>query len=155
MKAFTKSTKARDVVRNWHLVDCQGKILGRLATDIAQKLMGKAKPYFVRNLDCGDYVVVINARLVEVSGKKETEKVYGKYSGYPAGLKQKPLWQIRDEKPKEIIRHAVMGMLPKNKLRDRLITRLNIYPDAENPYKDKFAGETIREKKEVSTVTQK
>lgn len=134
----TKSTKISDIKRAWHLVDVNDAVLGRAATEIAHKLMGKAKPYFVRNLDCGDYVVVVNARHVAVTGKKEKQKMYGRYSGYPGGFKQKALWQVRSEKPTEVIRHAVMGMLPKNKLRDRLITRLYIYPEAEHPYKDKF-----------------
>lgn len=135
---MTHSTKAGDIKRAWHLIDVKGKVLGRVATEIAQKLMGKSKPYFVRNLDCGDYVVVINSSHVATTGKKEKQKLYGAYSGYPGGLKQKALWQVRKEKPTEIVRHAILGMLPKNKLRDRLITRLYIYPEAEHPYQDKF-----------------
>ena len=138
MQNLTRPTKANKIERSWHLVDAQNKILGRLATEIAGKLMGKSKPYFVKNLDCGDYVVVINTRQVQVTGRKEKEKLYGRYSGYPGGLKQKPLWQLRAEKPTEIIRHAVWGMLPKNKLRDRLITRLYIYPESAHPHKDKI-----------------
>lgn len=134
----TQSTSIDEVKRSWHMVDVKDKILGRISTDIAQKLMGKAKPYFVRNLDCGDHVVVINARYVAVTGKKEKKKMYGNYSGYPGGLKEKALWQMRKEKPAEVIRHAVYGMLPKNKLRDRLITRLYVYPEAEHPYKEKL-----------------
>ena len=122
------------------MVDVKDNVLGRVATDIAHKLMGKAKPYFVQNLDCGDNVVVINARHVVVTGKKEKQKLYSHYSGYPSGLKQKALWQVRKEKPTEIIRHAVMGMLPKIKLRDRRITRLYVYPDAEHPYKEKLTN---------------
>lgn len=136
---MTTSTKKDDITRSWHLVDVKGKVLGRIATDIALKLMGKSKPRFVRNLDCGDYVVVVNAKDVAVTGGKEKEKLYGNYSGYPSGLKQKALWQVRAEKPTQIVRHAVWGMLPKNKLRDRLITRLYIYPESIHPYTDKFA----------------
>ncbi|MBI2404679.1 50S ribosomal protein L13 [Candidatus Gottesmanbacteria bacterium] len=135
---MTHPTKAGDIKRTWHLIDVKGKVLGRVATEIAQKLMGKSKPYFVRNLDCGDYIVVINSSHVATTGKKEKQKLYGAYSGYPGGLKQKALWQVRKEKPTEIVRHAVLGMLPKNKLRDRLITRLYIYPEEEHPYKTKF-----------------
>ena len=138
MKA-TKPTKAEMIKRAWHLVDIKDKILGRSATQIALALMGKGKPYFTRNLDCGDYVVVINSRFVAVTGKKEKEKVYSRYSGYPGGLKQKALWQLRQENPTEIVRRAVLGMLPKNKLRDRMITRLFIFPETDHPYKDKFA----------------
>ena len=134
----TKPTKISDITRTWHLIDVKDKVLGRIATDIALSLMGKSKPYFVRNLDCGDFIVVVNAKYVATTGKKEKQKLYGNFSGFPGGLKQKALWQMRAEKPTEIIRHAVWGMLPKNKLRDRLITRLYIYPEAEHPYKDKI-----------------
>ncbi|MBI4066620.1 50S ribosomal protein L13 [Candidatus Gottesmanbacteria bacterium] len=138
MKPTTKSTKASQIQRRWHLFDVKDRILGRAATQIAHTLMGKAKPYFVRHMDCGDYVVVTNAVHVAVTGKKEGEKMYTRYSGYPGGLKKKALWQVRAEKPTEIVRHAVYGMLPKNKLRDRLITRLWVYPESEHPYKEKF-----------------
>ncbi len=138
MKHTTPGTKASQIERSWHIIDVKNKVLGRIATDIAQKLMGKAKPYYVPHLDCGDHVVVINARHIAVTGHKEKEKLYGRYSGYPGGLKQKPLWLMRQEKPTEVIRHAVKGMLPKNKIQDRIITRLYIYPETEHPYKDKI-----------------
>ncbi|EKD87554.1 MAG: 50S ribosomal protein L13 [uncultured bacterium] len=138
MQGKTKPTKASNIKRTWHLVDVKDKVLGRIATDIAGKLMGKSKPYFVRNLDCGDYVVVINAKHVAVTGKKEKQKTYTNYSGYPGGDKTKALWQMRIEKPTEIIRRAVFGMLPKNKLRDIMITRLYIYPEKEHPHGDKI-----------------
>lgn len=138
MKTTTQSTKKMQIVRTWHLFDVKDRVLGRVSTEIAQALMGKSKPYFVRHLDCGDHVVVINATQVAVTGKKESDKLYTKYSGFPGGLKTKALWQVRKEKPTKIIRSAVYGMLPKNKLRDRLITRLWIYPEADHPYKDKF-----------------
>jgi large subunit ribosomal protein L13 len=134
----TKSTKVSEIKRTWHMVDVKDQILGRMSTQIALKLMGKSKPYFVRNEDCGDYVVVINAKYVKVTGRKEDEKLYSHFSGYPGGLKQKPLWKVREEHPEELIRHAVMGMLPKNKLRARLITRLYVYAEADHPYKDKL-----------------
>lgn len=134
----TRSTKIKDVQRNWHLIDVKGQVLGRAATGVALKLMGKGKPNFVKNLDCGDHVVVINAAHVVTTGRKEKEKLYGNYSGHPGGLKQKALWQVRREKPTEPLRHAVFGMLPKNKLRDRLVTRLYIYPEADHPYKAKL-----------------
>lgn len=138
MKSATQPTRISEVKRAWHVFDVKDKVLGREAVKIAHALMGKSKPYFVRNLDCGDFVVVLNASRVATTGKKETQKLYGNYSGYPGGLKQKALWQVRQEKPTEVIRHAVFGMLPKNKLRDRLITRLYVYPESEHPYKDKF-----------------
>lgn len=133
-----KPTKAKDIIRSWHRIDVKGRVLGRIATQIAHTLMGKSKPYFVRHLDCGDYVVVVNSAHVVLTGKKETQKLYTRYSGYPGGLKVKALWQVRKEKPTELIRHAVWGMLPKNKLRDRLITRLYVYPGADHPYQTKF-----------------
>jgi large subunit ribosomal protein L13 len=138
MNNSTLSTKASEIKRTWHLMDVKGQILGRAATQVALKLMGKSKTNFVRNMDCGDYIVVINAAHVETTGKKEKEKLYGNYSGHPGGLKQKALWQVRQEKPTEPLYKAIFGMLPKNKLRDRLITRLYVYPEAEHPYKDKF-----------------
>lgn len=138
MKTATQSTKKNQIARTWHLFDVKDQVLGRVATRIAHALMGKAKPYFVRNLDCGDYVVVVNAVHVAVTGKKEAEKLYTRYSGFPGGLKTKALWQVRQEKPAEIIRRAVFGMLPKNKIRDRLITRLYIYPETDHPYQDKY-----------------
>lgn len=127
-----------DIDRRWHLADVHGQVLGRAATRIAHALMGKSKSNFVRHLDCGDYVVVINAAHVAVTGKKESDKRYTRYSGYPGGLKTKALWQVRKEKPTLIVRHAVWGMLPKNKLRNRLITRLWVYPESDHPYGDKI-----------------
>ncbi len=134
----TTSTKASEISRVWYLVDAKDKILGRVAVEIAAKLIGKSKPYFVRNLDCGDFVVVINAKHVKVTGHKEKEKLYTRYSGYPGGLKTKALWQLREENPTEIIRRAVMGMLPKNKLRDKMITRLHVNPEAAHKFGSKI-----------------
>jgi large subunit ribosomal protein L13 len=134
----TPATKISELEHNWQLVDVKDKVLGRVASEIAQKLIGKSKKNYVRNLDCGDNVVVINAAHFIVTGRKDKQKLYGNYSGHPGGLKQKALWQVRKEKPTEPVRHAVWGMLPKNKLRDRLVTRLFIFPEAEHPYKDKF-----------------
>lgn len=134
----TNATKVSEIARSWHLVDVKNKILGRIAGEIALKLTGKGKPNFVRNLDCGDFVVVVNASSVAVTGGKEKEKMYDAYSGYPGGRKEKALWQLRAEKPTLVIRHAVMGMLPKNKLRDRLKTRLYIYAGSDHPHANKF-----------------
>lgn len=141
MNKLTAPTKAKEITRSWHIFDVKDKVLGRVAVEIAHALVGKAKPNFVRNLDCGDYVVVINSKDVAVTGKKEKEKMYGRYSGHPGGLKEKALWQMRVEKPNEVIERAVAGMLPKNKLRDRLMTRLHVFKDAEHPYNDKFKAQ--------------
>ena len=138
MKKFTDSTKISEVKRFWHLIDLKGKTLGREATAIATFLMGKGKPYFVRNMDCGDYVVVINAKEVVVSGKKEQKKEYYRYSGYPGGLKKEKLEHLRARKPEEIIRHAVSGMLPQNRLRDKMLTRLYVFIGEQHSYGDKF-----------------
>ena len=135
---MTKATKASDIKRSWHLVEVNGEILGRISSEIAKLLMGKSKPYYVRNLDCGDYVVVINASSVKVTGKKETDKKYYRHSGYPGGLRVEALRELRESKPEEIIRHAVKGMLPQNKLRDRMLTRLFVYRDEIHPYTDKL-----------------
>lgn len=135
---LTKPTKAGELTHEWHEINVKGKVLGRVATEIAHLLMGKGKPNYTPHLDCGDNVVVVNANEYVVTGNKNKDKLYGNYSGYPGGLKQKALWQVRQEKPTEPVRKAVFGMLPKNKLRDQLITRLYIYTTADHPYKDKF-----------------
>lgn len=134
----TKQTKLKDITREWHLVDAKGKILGRVATEVAQKLMGKSKVYFVPNLDCGDHVVLINADRVEVSGKKEEKKKYTNYSGYPGGLKARTYAEVKEQNVKEIIVHAVNGMLPKNKLRAEMLKRLHIFSGAEHDFAEKF-----------------
>src|SRR3989344_2944580 len=138
MDKTTKATKDADIKRSWHLVDVNGKILGRISSEIAKLLMGKSKPHYVRNLDCGDYIVVINASGVKVTGKKEENKKYYRHSGYPGGLRMQTFKELKDSKPEEMIRHAVKGMLPQNKLRDRMLTRLFVYRDENHPYTDKL-----------------
>lgn len=133
-----KTISEKDIKRDWHLIDAKDQILGRVSTQIAELLMGKGKPYFVRNLDCGDFVVVINAKEVKVTGKKETQKKYYRYSGYPGGFKAEALQDLRQRRPNEVIKHAVSGMLPQNRLKSKMLKRLLIYPEAEHPYKDKF-----------------
>ncbi|MBP9719377.1 MAG: 50S ribosomal protein L13 [Candidatus Levybacteria bacterium] len=127
----TVSTKASEIKREKHVIDVKGKVLGRVSTEIAQLLMGKAKPYFVRNLDLGDFVTVINAKEVSLSGKKETDKKYYRYSGYPGGLTIETADKLRIRKPTDLVRHAVKGMLPQNKLRDTMLKRLVIYAGEE------------------------
>lgn len=138
MNKATKPTKSQDIKREWQLLDAKSRVLGRLATQIAGLLMGRQKPYFVRNLDCGDYVVAINASQVKVTGKKLEQKTYYRHSGYPKGLKAEPFKKWLKEKPEQIIIHAVRGMLPQNKLRDRMLRRLHVFAGEEHPYKDKF-----------------
>ncbi len=136
--AITKSTKATDIQREWQLIDVKDQVLGRVASQIAQLLMGKGKAYFVRNLDCGDYVVVLNAKEVKVTGKKEEQKNYYRHSGYPGGFRQETLKELRARKPQDIITHAVKGMLPQNRLRDKMLTRLFVFEGEEHKYADKF-----------------
>lgn len=134
----TRATKAKEIKRDWHLMDAQGQILGRLAVNIAALLMGKNKPALVPYLDGGDYVVVINAAKVEVTGRKHDNKLYYRHSGYPGGFKKVTFSQQMAKDPTEIIRQAVEGMLPKNKLRDQRLARLKIFVDKEHNYEDKF-----------------
>jgi len=138
MEKVTISTKVKDIKREWHLVDAKGKILGRIATDIAQKLMGKNKAYYVPNLDCGDHVVLINSDRVEVSGNKEKNKKYTNFSGYPGGLRTRTYEEVKKQSSKEIITHAVRGMLPKNKLRAEMLKRLHVFNAAEHDFTEKF-----------------
>lgn len=138
MQKLTKPTKTSDIERAWHLIDVNNAILGRNATKIANLLMGKGKAYFARNMDCGDYVVIVNAANVKVTGDKEKQKTYTRYSGYPGGLKRARLEEVRAKKPEEIVRHAVTGMLPKNKLRAQFLKRLYVYADDKHPYLEKF-----------------
>ncbi len=135
----TKPQKEKDIKRRWHLIDASKKILGRMTPHIVSLLMGKAKVNYVSYLDMGDYVVIINAKDVAVTGKKAIQKIYTNYSGYPGGLRRRTLGKVMSTNPSEVIRHAVSGMLPKNKLRDRRLARLFIYANESHPYGDKFS----------------
>ncbi len=140
----TTPTKESQIERSWHVIDLKDQTLGRAATKIAELLMGKNKTYFVRNLDCGDHVVVTNAKDFIVTGNKENAKLYTRYSGFPGGLKKETLGRLRDRKPEEAIRHAVSGMLPKNRLRDKMLKRLHVYVDENHPYEDKVKKEEAK-----------
>lgn len=142
----TYSTKPKDIQRRWHLVDLEGQVLGRVATQIAQLLMGKHKPYYVPHLDCGDYVVAINAAKIKVTGKKAQQKLYRRHSGYPGGFKEIPFQRQLEKDPTKIILWAVKGMLPKNKLRARRLARLKVFADANHPYQDKLAKKSLKTK---------
>lgn len=135
---MTQPTKLGDIKRSWHVIDLEGKILGRTAAQIAGLLMGKSKPLFVRNLDCGDYVVIINAEKVKTTGKKEEQKNYYRYSGFPSGLTIEKLRDLRVRKPEEIIMRAVKGMLPQNKLRDQMLKRLKVFVGPAHTFEDKL-----------------
>lgn len=134
----TQSVKLANIQRKWHLIDVKGKTLGRVTPNISKLLQGKHKTTYVSYLDSGDYVVVVNAAHVTVTGDKRNSKIYTYYSGYPGGLKEIPFKRLIENNPKEVIRHAVSGMLPKNKLRDRRLARLFIFANEKHPYSNKF-----------------
>jgi len=130
----TYSTKASDIERQWHVIDASDKILGRLATQIAGLLMGKQKPIFSRNLDMGDFVVVINADKIRVTGNKMKQKLYYRHSGYPGGLKSITLEKMMQTNPCRVIEHAVKGMLPHNRLGARMLKKLRVYVGDTHPH---------------------
>jgi large subunit ribosomal protein L13 len=131
----TYMAKKENIEREWFVVDAKGKVLGRLASRIAGILQGKHKVNFTPHVDCGDGVIVINAKKIRVSGKKMEQKIYTKYSGYPGGLKQMKMSTLFEKNPRQIIRIAVKKMLPKNKLGRRMIKRLKIYTEEAHPHK--------------------
>lgn len=131
--------------RTWRHADASGLVLGRLATRIAIVLMGKHKPIFDSGNDCGDYVVVTNARKIVVTGRKADQILYRSHSMYPGGLKEVPYKTMMEKKPDEIIRKAVSGMLPKNRLRAKRLDRLFIFPDAEHPYEGNILKDHVEE----------
>lgn len=124
--------KKTEIKKNWYLVDAEGKILGRLASKIAQVLSGKNKPIYTPYLDTGDFVVVINAKKVKVTGNKEKKKIYYHYSGYPGGMKEIVYEKLLEKKPTIIIHKAVRGMLPKSKLGRKMLKKLKIYAGTEH-----------------------
>ena len=130
----THSTKPSEIERQWYLVDAQGKTLGRLASEIAKILRGKHKPTYTPHLDTGDYVVVVNAEKIHVTGNRLDSKRYYRYSGYPGGLKSVPLREMLEKHPTRAIRYAVKGMLPKNRLGRAMIKKLKVYAGNEHPH---------------------
>ena len=130
----TYTAKPGEVQRNWWVVDAEGKNLGRLATEIADVLRGKNKPQYSPHVDCGDFVVVINADKFRVTGNKLKDKIYYSHSFYPGGLKKIHLELMLKKHPERVFYHAISGMLPKNKLRARRLRRLKIYTDSKHPH---------------------
>ena len=130
----TYSTKARDLKREWHVVDATGKTLGKLASQVAGLLMGKHKPIYSPHLDTGDYVIVINAAKIKVTGKKAEQKIYYRHSGYPGGLRSPAFREILNGKPEYIFEHAVKGMLPHNNLGRAMFKKLRVYPGNKHPH---------------------
>jgi large subunit ribosomal protein L13 len=130
----TYSVKASEIKRQWHVIDASDKVLGRLATKIATLLMGKHKPMFSRNMDTGDFVVVINADKIRVTGNKAKQKVYYRHSGYPGGLKSITLEEMMQTHPTRAIEYAVKGMLPKNRLGASMLKKLKVYAGDTHPH---------------------
>ena len=130
----TTSIRADEINREWFIVDAEGQTLGRLASEIAQIIRGKKKPFFTPHMDMGDFVVVVNAEKVKVTGNKEKDKTYFRHSGYPGGVTQISLRKVRQDYPERIITNAVKGMLPHNRLGRKLLTQLKVYPGELHPH---------------------
>ena len=130
----TTSIRAEEITRYWYLLDADNQILGRLASRVAQILRGKNKPYFTPHMDMGDFVVIINAEKVKVTGNKEADKTYFRHSGYPGGITEVNLKEVRNKHPEKIITNAVKGMLPHNRLGRKLLKHLKIYATEVHPH---------------------
>ena len=137
----TISAKKNEVGRTWYLVDAENKVLGRLATQVATILRGKHKPIFTPHVDTGDFVVVINAGKIHLTGNKLDNKMYYRHSGYPGGITSKSAGELLEKKPETIIKHAVRGMLPKNKLGREQFKKLKVYPGKEHPHTSQMPQE--------------
>lgn len=133
---FMKTYNARkeDIIRNWYVIDAEGQILGRLASEIARRLRGKHKPIYTPYVDTGDFVIVVNAGKVSLTGKKLSEKVYYHYSGYPGGLKKTYAGKMLEDNPEKVLNYAVKGMLPKNSLGRKMLKKLKIYAGNDHPH---------------------
>jgi large subunit ribosomal protein L13 len=132
MKTYMATAETRQ--RDWYVVDAEGKTLGRLATQIADALRGKRKPEYTPHCDTGDFVVVVNAAKVRVTGNKLNDKLYHRHSGYPGGLRSRTLAEMLDRRPEEVVRMAVKGMLPRNRLARQQLTKLKVYAGPEHPH---------------------
>ena len=132
MKSYV--AKPSDIQRAWYVIDAEGETLGRLATVAATLLRGKHKPTFTPHIDTGDYVIVINAEKIAVTGKKRQDKIYKHYSGYPGGLKEVSFERLLEKKPEEIVRHAVKGMMPNGRLGRQMYKKLKVFKGPEHPH---------------------
>ena len=130
----TYVTKPEDIERDWYVVDASGQTLGRLASEVAQIIRGKHKPTFSPAVDVGDYVIVVNAEKIHVTGQKLDQKMYYRHSGYPGGLKELTLGRMLEEHPTRVIEFAVKGMLPKNKLGRKMVKKLKVYAGPDHPH---------------------
>jgi len=139
MKTFVP--KRNEIERKWWLIDADGKILGRLATEISILLQGKRNPEFVKFMDSGDFVVVINAEKVKVTGKKLEQKKYYSHSGYPGGIRERTLKELLEKNPEDVLRKAVRGMIPKNKLGRAVYKKLKVYTGPDHPHEAQMPQE--------------
>ena len=130
----TYSPKPGDIQREWHVIDASDVILGKLAVQAANLLRGKHKPTFAPHMDTGDFVIVVNAEKISVTGAKRTEKLYHRHSGYPGGMRTRTLNDMLERRPEEVIRLAVKGMLPRNRLARKQLTKLKVYAGPEHPH---------------------
>ena len=130
----TASAKPLEVEREWYVIDAENQVVGRLASQVAAILRGKHKPSFTPHVDCGDYVIIVNADKARFSGKKETDKLYYRYSGYPGGLRTRTAKEMRQRRPDYIMRHAVKGMLPKGPLGRSMLKKLKVYATTTHPH---------------------
>jgi large subunit ribosomal protein L13 len=130
----TFQATAQDRERSWYVVDAQGKTLGRLATQIADVLRGKRKPTYTPHVDVGDFVIVVNAEKIAVTGNKREKKLYWRHSGYPGGIRSRTLGDLLEKRPEEVIRRAVKGMLPRNRLARQQLRKLKVYAGPEHPH---------------------
>ncbi|MBQ2064034.1 MAG: 50S ribosomal protein L13 [Firmicutes bacterium] len=126
--------KPQEVERKWYVIDAEGRNLGRMASEVASILRGKKKPTFTPHVDCGDYVIVINAEKVAVTGKKRQEKIYKRHTGYPGGLRECTFEELMEKHPTEAVRHAVKGMMPKGKLGRQMFKKLKVYAGPEHEH---------------------
>ena len=130
----TQSVNKESVLHDWYLVDADGKTLGRLSTQIANRLRGKHKPEFTPHVDTGDYIVVVNADKIRVTGKKETDKLYYHHTGFPGGIKSMALGKMREKSPEKILENAIKGMMPKNRLGRAMLSKLKVYAGSSHPH---------------------
>ncbi len=130
----TVSMRIQDVQRSWYVVDAEGRTLGRLASSIAHRLRGKHKPEYTPHVDTGDYIIVVNAEKIRVTGNKETDKIYYRHSGYPGGIKATSLAKMRQTHPERIVEKAVRGMLPRNSLGRAMFRKLKVYAGPDHPH---------------------
>lgn len=140
MNTKTYQLKAKEIKRNWHLLDAKDQVLGRMATKIATLLMGKQKKEYTPHMDMGDFVVVINAKKVDLTGNKKEKKLYRRHSGYPGGLKELNFAHLIEKQPEKVIKLAVSGMLPGNRLKDKRLSRLKVFSGEKHDYEKMFSS---------------